>query len=785
MQKILAFFLVGIALCYGQSLEGVVESVTTYPTCLESPLNQLPLSQGSASNNFTNPCEQYGNDNNVTAIRVNIRPNRSQATKLVFSLYHSTNASSSSVYSQKQNCSGTNNGANCFVLADPLILSFESTELWAVYQLIRKKYSIPYAYYVFVNQDVKLPNGGQTDFDTAAETIDCSALDYDASTAGVFQLEVNGQNGKSQSVCPQMFLNSQYSKLNQFYSPPGNSYVSQTTDPQTGNATPTDAQCTALLCRYLDDDQNSHYLGVLPREVEPLCTVFDILQRPTGLMNVKLNVTTSQGTQILVLSTTDGGDLQAVPGLLSAQITNINTGIGLIGRTISGYIITCNTCNDDNAGDINCELGLVDDTAGVTVPGDTFTITNPYTSQAGTQGIPGKKGYTDCNLPAAVCRENVGGTPANAWWYYVSSLTNYQYGLGCDMNGVKPTIYNQQTVRDYVCPIALEKATSSDSSLGAFAGACIPGFPQQGNALILGDNVVFTPCQVSQIWAQFLGQYTGVNTTDGTHSFSSGYFNMPPAFNPPSPNYFIKNSQLYTLALGGDSSEVSVDIIIYLQGEFVGQINLVSPGVFSSAGLACTSAQEDQGALSYSVKNTGSTAGQYQVVATAILPSGDTPQVFSFTAVGVPGTLSATQSIEVAAGQVGTNIFDYTYTGQAGSALNMQLELYIPSGSGNFVLLQKEVVKCTIAGPGRFIDNIQSNVAANNYVPPPQPCSWFDLTCWNNLGLEEWLIRGFILIMSLLILLTLNVFIIYAIVRECMYWNEERKIDSLTKNKEK
>lgn len=791
--KLLFFLVVLFGVVYSQSLSGIVLSVTTYATCAISPLNQLPLSQGSSSNNFTNPCEQYGYDQNVTAVRVLIRPNRAGASKLVFNLYHTTNSSTAGSYDYNKNCSGTASGANCIVLTNPLVLSFDSTALYAQYELLRRKYASPYAYAVLVNDNVNLPSTAAKNSFSYVETVDCSGLTVNNDVWQIgFKPTGNSQTG-TQSCPSTLTSNGKVSVENQFYDPPGSTYVSEAgySMPYLGTSIANNDACTVLMCQSPIAPQlfqPQAYFGIVTRGLEPLCTIFDIVQRPTGLMNIRLIATTANSTQTVIMSTTNGGSLQAIPGILSAKINTIDTGIGQIGRVIPGVIVTCNTCDNDNSGNVNCELGLVNDMAGVVAANDTFTIINPWTNQTstpGTQGTPGIEHLVNCNLPASICRRNIGGLPSAASWYYIPPELNFVVGTGCNQNGMEATIYNQPDIQARVCNAILGCSSNvvnfTSNGCDYLAGMCVPGFPQQSSGgLTLGQNVVFTFCEISQIWARFLAQYTGV-ANSGTYNFNDGYFWMPPGYDPASNPFFIVNQKLLTLALGGDSSEVSVDITVYVSGSFIAQVNVVAPGEFIAQGQACTSASQDAGALTYSVKNTGATVGNYLISATAILPAGNTPNTFTFEGVGV-GNLTSVETLEIPAGGIGSGAFDYTYTGTTGSSMTILLVLSIPAGNGQFTVIEQETVTCTTVGGEVFIDNLQQNVSSTVYVNPPAPCAWWQIfTCWSGLNWFALLIRIFILCTFILFYGTVLVVLIIAIVCTCRLCFEKQRLKNVSK----
>jgi hypothetical protein len=727
-------------------------------------LNQLPLSQGNEANNFTNPCDQYGASNNVTEVRISIRPQRNGADHLVFTIYDTANSSVNAQYTQSVNCSATGVGGNCLVINNPLIVSFDSTGVFATYEMLARQYATSYAYATYYNPNANVPNNVKGHLAYVTDVVDCATLN---NQPGANEIGVTTEKGDTTTVCPPSVKNNK--AVNQFYDAPQNAFV--------GSNTPTtNDQCPVLLCQKENDA--SEYVAIVTRQIEPLCKIFDIQQLPSALMNIRVNVQNATTTQSIVLSTENGGTIQSIPGVLSARINTFDSGIGAVGPAVPGNIITCNTCPDGSAGNTNCVPGLVDDTAGL--PDDGFSIINPFTSQAGPSGTPGLEGYTDCNLPTSVCRRNVGGQPSNANWFYTGLEQNYFWGLSCSQNGMNPSnLYNDPAIQGKVCQAAAFCPQDNSTLCGIFGAECVPGYQQQASSgLGLGEQIVFTPCQVMLIFAEFLAQYTGAG--NGTHDFSSGYFFMPPGFIQSNPNYFIKESKLYTSSYAGDTPEVSVDMSIYLSGSLVAEVTTVAPGEFISAGQSCASTADANGALAYTVKNTGSVAGNYFVTATVILSTLSEPSLFSFTGTTLSGQTTAIQSIQVGPGLNVTGQFGYTYTGANGDMIQITLGLEVSTGSsGNKLLLEQETVSCTVIGGEVFINNIQSST--NSTVtsnPPPPKCKWDNLSCWDNVGLFGMIIRLIIIILiglAYITALVLGIILTINLCRLCILENDVKR----------
>lgn len=728
------FVFVGLlTLTNQQTLFGSVQSVTTYDSCSVSPLAESPLKFGSPNTSYASPCDSVGMGQTITEVRLTVFPNRvPNQDQLVFSTSfspkHTNQADVGGTYNIDDVCGGVPVGGNCSILNDNLVITIESTSLYSDYQLLRRAYNAPYAYEVAVCQtNQNDPSDTTTPFYLYGTT-QCkeqSAVALGCMDEGV---NVGGVNtgGQSASVCP-----ASVSSGNQFYTPPSSKTLS--------------TACQTLFCR----TQQPNLVGVpwvsmTPYSVYPICSIFDIQQRPSGKMNIRLTVNNGTQSQQVLLSTSQSGSVQAIPGEMFARINRINTGAGIIGNTVGGAVVTCKSeadANPNQMGDI--ANGILNDAA--TSDADGFTIANPYYSQACPKGqcsansgtSVGLEGITNCNLPAAKCRANIGADNPNSMWYYVPPEFLTQYGLGCNQNGIKPeSMYNRPSVQLQVCEAAsfcqkgpTTNTSSNDCSPGT--GTCIPGFQQFVSEALRPSSHTFTPCQVSQQFASHLAKYVA-NDFDG-------YFWMPPGFDPEQPNWWLVGDTLRSYALGGSSNEVSVDLSIYIVGQFLGEIQTASTGVFAGVSQVCSTVQGGGGTAVANVRNTGASPGNFLVTAT--FNSTEAGASFTIESTGLTTLTGNVATIvqPIAVADVAQFLFEYTYEGSDTNAIAVTFVLFTLAGNGELVQLQTTSVGCDVVAPIKFVDGQGAFNFFDTGGNGKKPCSGtFNILCWTNLSFGDW-----------------------------------------------
>lgn len=755
-----------------QTLSSAVQSVTTYKSCAVSPLNQAPLSSGSNATNFQNPCDNIGQSETVTEIRVTVFPRRvAGEDNFVFNLKprHSNQPGLETTYNINDICGGSVVGSNCTILNDKLDITIESTALYAKYEMKRRKYSVPYWYEVFTCDNVLFTSS------TGLKPVFNDRTQFGQST-DCFELSTNtpglDNTGDSEAVCEV-----DASKISKFATPgstqslddPGKTttlYCATDLSTMSGGSVPSDSQ------------EEESYVSIQAFRNFPMCSAFDISSKPLGLMNLRITVNNGTSSQQIILSTTDGGAVNAVPNQMYARINRINTGVGQIGNILSGLMVTCIPSSDGD-GSGNEYSGILDDTASQTTDG--FSIKNPWSVQvcqdedcSGQEGEPGILDYVNCNIPVAPCRANIGGSKPNSFWYYVPSDLISQYGTFCNQNGVDPDyLYTNAGSMFEVCEAAAacqpSPGTSQFDGLDAdctiYNGQCIPGYDTPASLNTQTFSRALTPCQVNQQMATFAEEYV-----EG--DFSKGYFWMPPGYDPANPNFWVKGTELLTNALGGDSDEVSVDLSIYVVGEFLGEIQTASTAVFETTAQICTAVEGGEGSAIAVVRNTGASAGRFLVTAT-FFTTNETA-AFTIETSSVPNTNTGAIFQDVAVNAFANVRFDYFYSGSDGNNVEVEFTLSSLVGNGELVLLQEVRIGCVITGG---IDIPEPDGSFRFRENPPGGVEYqcdgtFNIFCWNNLSISDW-IGHFIMLTLLLIPALLAVLTIVYLCADVHYMSKQ------------
>jgi hypothetical protein len=682
--------------CQFANLNLAVQSVSTYPTCQESPLADPDLDTAAFVDENTppgdqpsgvTPCQQIGNTS-VTVVRLNLKVNRIKGTdNLVFTLHNLVSPEQARNYDPSQPCSGVPNGEDCRLLKDVFVVSFDTTVMMASYDLKPRASTIPYAVFSMFS-DNKLLNKTYGSALSYVDTIDCTYDQdwYDTYTPLNNPASYGNLAGLS-GVCPAADgLKDPLWKP--FYSEPTGSTSNE--------------KCTYLNCRRQKKSGSSRppWRTITMVPIQPDCTIFDIQERPRALMNARATLTGAMGNQSLVLSTLRGSSVQSIPGLVYMRIVRPTLGTGLVGDNIGGAIVTCFTATT-NASNVLNVPGAVNDFA----EDDEFEVFNPWAKANGVD-LRGLKG---CVAPAAECRRRIGGRPRDAFWYYVDPFRLIRtYGDTCNTNGIPQSIYNSPGVRALVC-------TNVESN----PDTCVPGYKQ-----VVDDQFAFTPCQVSQLQAKMIAEYAATDKT-------SGFDFVTPNFQPTRPACAVKGESLLCDALGGSSDLVGLDIIMYFPGTLLGEVVTVSNGKLLNA--SCAGAEGGSGAVPFVILNTGKLNGRYKVVVTFTVAS---PLVTSV------NPASAEASIDILPGRTGQSNVDFSYTGVLGKGgLFAKVDLYELFTS---TLLQSANLDCTILQGIKASEVIGDSDETK--APLPKPCAFINLFCWSGVGFLGILGRLFVAI---------------------------------------
>ena len=638
------------------------------------------------------PCGLIGEKKNITEIRVNLKVNRKQnSDNIVFTLNSipdNNNNNNNNNNNSNGICSGTILGKNCKYLKNPLEITFETSKLVSVYTMIEnKKLNVPYAYYgakcprLSSDFEASVLNPGKI---SSAKTVDLSVIELskniDKSAFGdckildnIGYIETLGNT----NVCPTLSLDE---KLEACYYPEKISYLNE-------------EEIDILYCQQIEDNTNNIDDEIINtftiREVLPSCNVFDLLSSPRGLMNAKIfikslsNNTLNEIISEIELSTLQNGDLQIDKDrLILGQVLNLELGTSIIGEPLDGKIITCNTCeintddvdnNNDNTINFSneCKPGFLsdipkdllssgdeDDFIAKTINPWQFYLETRLNSKSNSNVYCNKNEFLNpssdqiyCTLPTEKCRKLLKNNDnENGFWMYYNEIqSNTMFGEGFNKLGMTSKIVLD---RDYGKLFCLTNLT----------GDGIPGY-EQGN--LLNEIKVPTPCEIQLNWANLL---SNLDISPNLKNFDLG---MPYDFNYLIPQYWVDNNYLYRDAYNGGSDEVELDVLIYINGDIIGEVIEISPGKIISTNLKCTVPQgSPNGELIVYIQNTGEITGNYKVTADFINPgdeinSLDVSNVFP-------------QLISLGPGETGFVIFnDWIYNGPFIQDLSVNINLFI------------------------------------------------------------------------------------------------------------
>ena len=705
---ILGLLLLLATLACGQVLSGEVRDISTFTSCSSSPLaSQAPM---PPVNNVTRqasdrtPCGLLGDASNVTAITVFLQTDQvAGGDSLVFKIQNIPSDPSTYNATDGTLCSGTLNGADCEVLAQPLVITFATSALVNSYSLYEDPQPLAYAQYwrqcsgipeSQLDDALQAPASNRgfhivTPSSTKCATFTsqpavegCDAADSECNPCfnTINNLASTGKAGKN--VCPAP------GDINNIYFPD----PSPGSNPPSTTYTSWDSTCNLLLCpnSTLEGDGASTWNAGYVTSLLPVCNLFRIQEAPRSLVNVEVllesvlpssgNGTNTVDTVVtastLQLSSLQDGALVPDPsGTIVGGIIDVKTPTGSTGQPLSGSIVTCNTCNEQDALDgVTSKCGLLSDIAGIQED-DAFLAQadNPWLrTDAGIAAV-----QAGCTVPTQLCRQMLLDDPTEPgfWMYYNQADTVAMFGDACSKNGMSEDIYvRDPTVAEFMCA-------------GGMAGTCVPGYQQTINS----QFDTFTPCELMLSWADKLVQKNDPTSDTQSVSFSPG---TPEDFNQDAPQYWVNGVSVLRDSVGTGGS-VEIEVELYVGGEYMGERVSFASGKFEDTSIYCSTPDDNTGGEAlFTVRNTGASVGSYRVEATFV--QGSTP--YSVTDNSSPVTF------QVAAGGLSEmQVITYAFSGPIGTDLQVILSLYtdvqIAFQSGATDPLQQVVLGCFITSP--------------------------------------------------------------------------------------
>ena len=356
--------------------------------------------------------------------------------------------------------------------------------------------------------------------------------------------------------------------------------------------------------------------------IGPLCMAYSLSNPAIPLYEVNVTIKSNDGSPLCTvrIGTAAGPQyVEIVSGAcnntLAAWIINADMPRGNTMPILDGYIVICGAVNNDEEGsssvDPNNFFG----------GGDSSGLNNPWNripadERIGRMPIPS----TFAEMFPGQCTTNNKTNAQCAYWYYVPANELNQYGVNCNQNGW--INYG---------------AFSSDSTNTMCAnslGTCVPGYDTRNynckNYNVNSSDPMYgypSLCPSTKTPLFIANQFVNyeINNAKGS-SGTTIPVNLPPNWNPISPNWWIDGGNLYTDGNGGSAYNPG-DILIRLKLAVAGQLLATStsfaPGKLRYSNDPTITTQQlgscnlyissGGGSLVTYVQNTGTVAGTYTI----------------------------------------------------------------------------------------------------------------------------------------------------------------------------
>jgi uncharacterized membrane protein len=401
--------------------------------------------------------------------------------------------------------------------------------------------------------------------------------------------------------------------------------------------------------------------------VEPLCTVYKIINPAVPMFNLTAVVTYANGTSVQTTEEISvGTDLPNAAqngsaalktavtpdGRVKLSLLNIDKPRGDTLPRLQGYVVICgDRANDFGPGtDVTNINGAFTLTTFVGSPSVTGT-TNPWkvaldTNEMEVDGrmpIPSTWGQMEAvGALDGIARNYLGrgstfvsnqqeqGAPYKgqpSWWYYVPPERTRQYGQGCNQNG-----WNNFGHYDMA---------SASKMCSGRTGTCVPGYDLRGSEN-LTETLLKPGVQVPAFVGRQMSNYE-VKWAENTPKPEQDVTTIPipeyvpPGWNPRLPNYWVHENFLFTDAdqqgqPAFGSGDIRIRVSLAVAGQLLSAVGSLSAGqLYYSDGVTQAPESEPEstvndnlqscyiglsqqrGFLNFVVKNTGSTTATYSV----------------------------------------------------------------------------------------------------------------------------------------------------------------------------
>ncbi len=699
------------------------------------------MDSSSTNSNGFPPCDKV--NGTITAIVLRLTPNlRAGSTNLKFTLRYLVPTGDPNNYSLSNVCQGTTPGSQCQVLPQDLIITFDTTQLFAAYSLEQLPYGIPYCYAVsqspaLLNLTSSANSCGQGNY-ACAGYVDCNSAKQLVDLGPYYQSAGLFARCPLQSAIPD-------AKVAQYYTGPDGSSIGENN------------LCSALLCRtpVSNEQPNGRVTSIIETQ-GPVCSVWNIQANPSAAMNIRITVTYGNVVKKLVLSTEQGNTISAIENLLFAQIIRTGFGAGVVAPSLPGQLLTCANCAPT---DPACNSIPFDDLP--PAPGDTdgFTLYNPWSTSKNKA----------CSLPLAACRAafQIPGQPASGRWFYLSPVRTISTALGvCNSNAfwsydaLAGQATNAAGLQQRICANILSSQ-----------GTCIPGLPQPIQFALPRQPITYTPSLMEQLFATRVSCYIDNHECTAQVDFLPLDYNVRDGLS----QYFFHKGRYYRNALNTADSQGEVEMVLYAAQDFLGQVITIVAGQFVEGTVLCSGNQNTEGSTFYQVQNLNLTsAGQFSVCATYTLPpDADKKHLTLYGPSTRTNGTSATicQMISVAAGGTQAGLFNYVYDGNLGSnSLLVTLVLSATAASQTYDFSTISTSCSTVAGVAivpnfyGYADHPEDNPA----IATSRVCHWYDLLCFNGAVWQT--------IIKVILWLLVVAILVYASYSLCTCYRAQRKV---------
>lgn len=762
-----------------QTLNGEIRSIFTYETCEVSPLiNEEPLidhgQNDISSFDDKTPCGiLQGQSTNITEIRIFLEANRQiDGDNIIFRLNHIPDDIDQFDVNSETICSGTRLGNNCKYIKNPLDITFTTSQFVSAYPLIKRRIDIPYGFYwenCTFNSVGDLPSifnhVNRYAYSTGSHSCNDFLQGNDpncrvANNVGPISNLPNGQVCPSDPSVFQSLNNAQNQE--DFFVFPKTFYKNND-------------QCNMIHCP--QSETNNQFDLFTVRELGPNCNVFDMQPNPRGILNAEIfiegfnsDTNTTFEVSRLDLSTLQEGRLEIdTERLLLGQVLNLNLGTGIVGEARGGKIITCSTCVNEQQGE-ECIPGYVSD-----IPEDQL---KDYDSFIGQTINPWKNGVQNeklmipdingvCTVPTRKCRQMLLGEEDNddlPFWVYLDELQSNTY-FGNTFNKL-----------DMSSKSLLDPNVATQFCLSGLNGDGVPGYEQTD---LFNEQDVVTVCEMILNWSNLL-----TKTNQRNLNFDLG---MPDDFNFEEPQYWLHNNLLYRDALSSGSDEVSIDVVLFLTGDVIGEVIEITTGKILNVGLNCDiPVGSTSGQLVVEVENTGQLVGNFRLIAEFSNPSED-PQALDV------GNLQPVV-FEIEPQEIKeVQITDWSYNGPFEAELTVTLSLFTDDvqafvGENGSLLDKVEGAGCTITAASSNSGVFNDIYDVRDYLDSgtknnddDENCTLFEFSCWNMCGSDF----NLLICMSRMIIVILIGLFFFALLGTVFFlWINGILLKKINKNKD-